>query len=269
MGYQSASHQLRRITAAFESPPLSTLERASLPRLDFSDWWEPIRASVNKGAMGAPPIEWPVDIGERVALQLEVLRFLSSDDGDVLDFAMTFCRVNSSRYDDHIYEFSETVLRPFVRDVARIAERQPTPEMLTELLSSGMSATGEPVLDDLLKTARDCIRDPNPDTRRHGLEKLWAAWERLKTLDPSLKKRDSIQKLLASASPNEDFRDVLESEARALTDIGNQFQIRHFEIDRTPISDDAQVYYLFHRLWALIWFITSKRSGAQASGLDG
>jgi hypothetical protein len=40
-----------------------------------------------------------------------------------------------------------------------------------------------------------------------------------------------------------------------LTEIGNGFQIRHSEIGKAPVSDDAQVDYLFHRLFAFMFLI--------------
>jgi hypothetical protein len=51
--------------------------------------------------------------------------------------------------------------------------------------------------------------------------------------------------------------------ARALTDIGNQFQIRHFEQDKKPLRGAPHVEYLFHRMVALVRLVleTPSRRG--------
>lgn len=51
------------------------------------------------------------------------------------------------------------------------------------------------------------------------------------------------------------FREVLENEAQILTDIANEFMIRHVEVNKTPIVD---VDFLFHRLFAMIRLLLKK-----------
>ena len=48
---------------------------------------------------------------------------------------------------------------------------------------------------------------------------------------------------------------TLEAEARELTRIGNDFQIRHSEINKIVINNDPDVDYLFHRLFSLIFLL--------------
>jgi hypothetical protein len=55
------------------------------------------------------------------------------------------------------------------------------------------------------------------------------------------------------------FRLMLETEARALTEIGNSFHIRHFETDKVTIETPAQNDYLFHRLFALMQLLLFSR----------
>jgi hypothetical protein len=62
----------------------------------------------------------------------------------------------------------------------------------------------------------------------------------------------SERKLGDKASVEVNFRQRLEQEARELTDIGNNFMIRHHESGKIPIHSGEQVDYLFHRLFALI-----------------
>ena len=94
--------------------------------------------------------------------------------------------------------------------------------------------------------------------RREALEKLWDAWERMKTLEPG-NKGESTKALLDKAATEPGFRDLLETEARKLTEIGNGFHIRHSETTQTEIQSDNQVDYLFHRLFALIWLVLHAR----------
>ena len=90
------------------------------------------------------------------------------------------------------------------------------------------------------------------------VEKLWDAWERLKTILPGNKKT-SVRALLDSAVAEPTLRERIDQEARELTDIGNTFMIRHHETDNVPITDSHHVDYLFHRMFALILMILRVR----------
>lgn len=94
-----------------------------------------------------------------------------------------------------------------------------------------------------------------PNVRKEGLEKLWDAWERLKTLEASEDKRRSVGILLDRTATEPNFRRLLEEEANYLTGVGNNFMIRHTEVSKTPIASQEQVDYLFHRMFALIRLI--------------
>ena len=133
-------------------------------------------------------------------------------------------------------------------EVKRIA-----PPILQEALNSAVFSTGDNQLDELLETARTKFLDPNPTTRKDSLEKLWDAWERLKTVEPGKDKKASVTTLLNRVTQEINFRKTLEKEAKELTDIGNTFRIRHSETTQIPLNSDEQVDYLFHRLFALIW----------------
>ena len=99
--------------------------------------------------------------------------------------------------------------------------------------------------------------------RRESLEKLWDAWERLKTIEPGRDKKEGIAALLDDAAAEPEFRSRLEREARELTDIGNTFMIRHSETDRVQIAEAEQVDYLFRKLFAMIrMLLTSSGRGA-------
>ncbi|MEK6410576.1 MAG: hypothetical protein AABN34_26930 [Acidobacteriota bacterium] len=158
-------------------------------------------------------------------------------------------------------DFRDSIERIFARNELAYELRENgqivrlAPPVLREALRSATFQTGDPHLDNLLEAARTKYLDPAPLIRRESLEKLWDAWERLKTLqDPSDKKK-SIGILLDRVSAEPKFRARLETEARELTEIGNNFMIRHTEVGKTAIADSQQVDYLFQRLFGLIYLL--------------
>ena len=155
-------------------------------------------------------------------------------------------------------DYADTVNRLFRRnrhpyelgDNQRV--RRTVPEVLDVVLETELR-TGDGELDKLISSAIERFRNPDLDVRKEALEKLWDAWERLKTLlNPD--KKTGVKELLETI-PGAELRERIDSEASALTRIGNDFLIRHSETDRIPIETDAEVDYLFHRLYALIRFL--------------
>ena len=123
---------------------------------------------------------------------------------------------------------------------------------LQEALTEALFKTGDDELDRLLEIARAKFFDRSANTRKEGLEKLWDAWERLKTLESGQTKREQATALLDKASTELVFRRHLEVEARELTGIGNNLMIRHTEVGKPAIASSVQVDYLYHRMFALI-----------------
>lgn len=126
------------------------------------------------------------------------------------------------------------------------------PAILREALAAALFTTGDAELNSLLETARARFISPDPSVRKDALEKLWDAWERLKTVENPNDKRVSITILLDRTATEHSFRQTLEAEAKALTDIGNAYMIRHTEIGKIPIQTVEQIDYLFHRMFAAI-----------------
>lgn len=126
------------------------------------------------------------------------------------------------------------------------------PVVLRETLASAIFRTEDQELNRLLELAREKFRSPDVDVRREAVEKLWDAWERLKTLEPGADKKKQIEALLLRAIPQSEFRERINQEATALTNIGNDFAIRHTETNKIIISEYEFLDYLFHRLFALI-----------------
>jgi len=133
------------------------------------------------------------------------------------------------------------------------------PPVIRESLRAAVFATGDREADALLQAARERFLDPKVERRREGIEKLWDAFERVKTLEPGADKKAQTTTLLDRvAGQGTSFRTRLETESRELTDIGNKFQIRHTETNREPITDAALVDYLFSRAFALVWLELEK-----------
>lgn len=131
------------------------------------------------------------------------------------------------------------------------------PAGIREALTLARFSTGDNDLNLLLETARSKYLDPDLVIRKDSLEKLWDAWERLKTLEHT-DKRTSISLLLDKSASEPTFRSLLEKEARDLTDTGNTFRIRHSETSKVPIDTTEQVDYLFHRMFAMIRLLLKK-----------
>ena len=126
--------------------------------------------------------------------------------------------------------------------------------ILSDVIRDTEFQTSDDVLNELLENARGKFISRDPKVREEGLEKLWDAWERLKTVEPGSDKKASTSALLDGVADGP-MRDRLEREAIELTDIGNKFMIRHSEKDRHQLEDDRHVDYLFHRMFSLVYLL--------------
>ena len=161
-------------------------------------------------------------------------------------------------------EFREEVNRIFQRNgvAFTLTERgqieRVIPEPISSLVRYSDFQTGDQELDGLLETACRQFVMPEESERRDGLEKLWDAWERIKTIEDADKKTGAakmLDRLASGAQPK--FRKFLEDEATALTAAGNAFRIRHSETTQERLSRVVQVDYLFARMFVLIHAILS------------
>lgn len=165
-------------------------------------------------------------------------------------------------------EFREAVNLLFIRNglAFELSENghvlRMAPPILKELLSERAFRTGDPVLDELLETARLKFVNHDPAIRKEALESLWDGWERLKTVEGGGDKKESTKKLLDKITGEPKFREVIENDAKALTGVGNDFRIRHAEVYKIEIPGSEQVDYVFHRLFALIWLALRKSGRA-------
>lgn len=254
---QSCEPVLARLVAQLDAEPMAGFLAHTLPAVDFATWWRRAEESTRRSSVaGAGQLDWPHARTERVALQIELLRRLAHGELRFLDYLMNF------HYSGHIPSlveiFGTQLLQPLLRDLHRLAETRVIPPVLAQDIGR-LPSTGNTIFDELMREAVTQYQDPNPAARQRAAEKLWDAWERLKTLDDPDKKRGSAT-MLDCAAQEPALRANLEAEANTLTKLGNDFQIRHFETSKTEIADPAQLDYLFHRLFALIQLVLVMRA---------
>lgn len=253
---QSCDSVLARILITFDEEPLSSFLGAVLPFVEFDPWYSDIRSTVGSMA-GSGRLAWPPERPKRVALQIALCRAIADKRVGFFDFVHDF--IYSGRDSPgHVEGFASKFLYPMLRDIARLSESRVVPPVLFEAMGT-LPASGDTTLDALLDDARVKFKDPSSKARSEAIEKLWDAWERLKSLEVQGNKSLSVTRLLDQCSPESEFRQLLEQEARQLTAIGNDFQIRHFETDKVALASAAHIDYLFHRLFALIHLLLFSR----------
>lgn len=114
-----------------------------------------------------------------------------------------------------------------------------------------LSAISEKGLKELVIEAERYYHAGN---KQIAVEKLWDAFERLKTYySPSLDKKQSVEKIIDDMSDSEtNFKAIYTNEFNTLTNIGNNFRIRHHETTKIDITDNRQYDYFYKRCLALI-----------------
>ena len=114
-------------------------------------------------------------------------------------------------------------------------------------------AIKEKGLNDYLNQAEKYYKEGNYPI---AVEKLWDAYERLKTYYPSLDKKGNTQKMSSDFSNNNDnIKELVYNEFGFLTKVGNNYTIRHTETNKIRISDDNHYKYLYKRCFSLISLI--------------
>lgn len=217
-------------------------------------------------ALGAYDVIWPADWSDREG-QVPADPYIF----DLVEFSYEHVALpkaygfHSFFSHDHLGYDREAGRAKFTEDINRVFERRGlafelihgevtriAPTGLQKALAQTVFKTGDEVLDQLLETAREKFLNKSLDVRKEALEKLWDGWERLKTLEPGKDKKAQANALLDKATTEPNLRARLEKEAVELTEIGNNFMIRHTETTKTQIAESAHVDYLFHRMFAII-----------------
>lgn len=118
------------------------------------------------------------------------------------------------------------------------------PAELREALDALNPATGDTELDALVEEGRRLFASRKAPDRLAGIQSLWGALERLKTVEQPGKnqKKASAEALLAHID-SEPLRDVVRADMLAVTDLGNTFRVRHHETHIANLPVDAYDYF--------------------------
>ncbi|OUN08617.1 hypothetical protein B5G43_00540 [Flavonifractor sp. An92] len=134
-------------------------------------------------------------------------------------------------------------------EVERIEETA----ILSEKIEKDIQAIKEPGLHELLIVAVQKHKSPYPDDQKDAVEKIWDAFERLKTYYIGKKKNESADQIISDMSEGKEaYIKLFTAEFKLLTEIGNNYRIRHHETDKIDITDIRHYDYFFNRCLALI-----------------
>lgn len=166
------------------------------------------------------------------------------------------CLDTTNVFDDYRNEINEIFQESgllFILTSQKIIERIVVNTPLSSKIESQVQQISEPGTRELMKDAIALYKTPNPAARQDSVEKIWDALERLKTYYTALDKKDSVTKVVNDMSNGKaPFITVFNAEFRALTDIGNNFRIRHHETNKIDITDNRHYDYFFNRCLSLI-----------------
>ncbi len=127
------------------------------------------------------------------------------------------------------------------------------PQLVAESLRWEVFRTGDAETDRLLKYVGTHFLSPKLDDREDATEKLWDAFERIKTLEEGADKKAQAEALLDRAALQGSLmRDSLSVEAKTLSEIGNSFRIRHSEVTQESIDRSEQLDWLFGRMFSFL-----------------
>ncbi len=204
-----------------------------------------------------------VDSYDQFAL-LDLIEFIAQNIRDITR------RNNHSYYrHDHItFDSTNETAGYFVKEINSIFKKtgllyQLTDQLLVErieeatVLSKEMEVivnqVQEPGLKELVMTAIQKHKSPYPSDQRDAVEKIWDAFERLKTYYTTMDKKASAARIVNDmAGGNATYIDLFNTEFEMLTKIGNNYRIRHHETNKTDITDQRHYDYFFNRCLSLI-----------------
>jgi hypothetical protein len=240
---------MARVMAPLDREPMAGFLRSVLPSSDFDAWW----LAANDGHLftsGSRSIEWPAELSERVGLQLDLCRKISTGAQSIHEVVFKAYRVGGSKsYIVMVQSMASKLIEPMARDIETLARRRVLPTASAQALRARPQSP-DAELDQMLEEACVLFASPVPSERQRALERLWDAWERAKTLHGDMKQ--SVKKLLDDATTEPKFRELIEEDADALTKAGNAFYIRHKGTAQTKLPRPEETDYLFMRLHTLL-----------------
>ncbi len=222
------------------------------------------------GQIGKPHIrknifdpESDADEYDQYAL-LDLIEFVAQNMRDITK------RVYHSYYqhEDLIFGATSTITKSFIKDINEVfdktgmlfhitqnlqIERIEEAGVLNHTIEQSIQTIKEPGIRGLLNQAIQKHLSPDPNDQKDAVEKLWDAFERLKSYYISMDKKASASKIVNDmANGQTSYIDIFNDEFFALTKIGNNYRIRHHETDKIDIADIRHFDYFFNRCLALI-----------------
>lgn len=142
---------------------------------------------------------------------------------------------------------------PFQLSDRGLVEIKNEQEVLSPEIIKSVSNISEPGIQELLTEAIEKHMQPTFQAHRDAAEKIWDALERLKTYYTGMDKKASVNKIINDMADGQvDYVTMFNTEFKALTDIGNDFRIRHHETSKIDIIDIRHYDYFFNRCLSLI-----------------
>lgn len=126
-----------------------------------------------------------------------------------------------------------------------------------DLINENLPNTVEEGIKNLIIESKIYINKDSYSEKKIALDKLWDAFERLKTIENSNKKV-STDMIISKVSNTEEIYDLINSEFEELTTIGNSYLIRHSEIKQNMLPDYHIIEYLYFRMLSLISLVLNK-----------
>ena len=185
---------------------------------------------------------------------IEIKKFSDFQEGTspfvIFDVIESFCR-HITNYEGFENEINAILKLKKINVVLRGGEIHFS--VNNSLLLDSTLKINEVGLEELIRVAEDLY---GKGKYSYAVEKIWDAFERIKTYYPTLDKKNSAEKIINDISyGNEHIKKMFDNEFKALTDIGNSYRIRHHEIYKIDISKELHYKYFYMRCLALISII--------------
>lgn len=192
----------------------------------------------------------------------------------LLDF-IEFCWEHISDYElgqyglifkegyDNRRKFADTINKIFERNgigfrLNKKGEIERILPIQLEVLVRNYCHTGnDDELNKLIDESISNIKKAKIEDRQIAIEKLWDAFERIKTYYSSNKSTSAKELVETAAEGSSEFEELLNVEMKALKDIGNNYRIRHHETNKIKIESIKHIDYLFYRMMSMISLLTS------------
>ncbi len=194
----------------------------------------------------------PDDINNLERLNIQEVHNFISNGLFKKKYYKNYCKKHGGDYKMLIKDIAQDV-KDFIKDSLSASESLDLSTVLDmninmELLFQYQANTQDKELNELIEEAKNRFIS---NDKQVAIEKLWDAFERLKTyFDNGKKKKQSADKVLEIISDSFD-KDFLENEFKNLTKVGNNYRIRHHETDKSELQNE-HINYFFFRMLSLI-----------------